>query len=116
MGKIKKAIIKDIFRWEIKNWSKFIDFIENALKEVFVLTNNSIDDEGNIISDTALKDKIAVELGADEGGLSIYLALRGFRTKCTDLTNPYDRAKKNHIKYSIEKVVEYQAIDITKNS
>jgi SAM-dependent methyltransferase len=55
----------------------------------------------------------ALDLGARDGGLSLYLAEKGFRVVCSDLQGPTDNARKLHAEYGFEDRVTYQAINAT---
>jgi 2-polyprenyl-3-methyl-5-hydroxy-6-metoxy-1,4-benzoquinol methylase len=62
-------LIDDIIGWDIDNWSKFLLFCERFL-------------------DHNPAGKQALEVGAREGGLSLYLALKGYEVVCSDLEIP----------------------------
>ncbi len=82
---------KDIIEWDIVNWGKFIDFIENE----------NID----------FKNKKVLELGARDGGLSLYFALKGAYVTCTDINGPTEKAYELHRRYKVVDNVEYAAVD-----
>lgn len=86
-------IIDHIIVWDIKNWSKFILFCEKYLPN---------DPQG----------KIALEIGARQGGLSLYLALKGFSVICSDLYSPEITANIIHAQYSLCDKIKYESIDI----
>ena len=60
-----------------------------------------------------LDNCFALELGARNGGLSIWLAHQGCRVICSDLEGPTDYARKLHDEYKIRSRVEYKNIDAT---
>lgn len=84
---------KDIIEWDVRNWGTVIDFIEA----------NQMD----------FKGKSVLELGARNGGLSLYYALKGAKVVCSDLEGPTKEAHKLHERYGVSKSVEYAAIDAT---
>jgi SAM-dependent methyltransferase len=90
---VKKDIIKDIIQWDIKAWSKALSY-----------WNCNVDWN---------KVNIGLELGGREGGLSLWLALKGKRTICSDLTNVKSTAEKLHSLYNVSSVINYQDIDAT---
>jgi SAM-dependent methyltransferase len=54
-----------------------------------------------------------LELGGRLGGLSLWLALKGKPTICSDLANSKDKAEKLHAKYNVKTLISYQDIDAT---
>lgn len=86
---------RDIIEWDVLNWGRFIDFIEE----------HSMDFEG----------KTVLEVGARNGGLSLYFALKGAKVVCSDLNGPTEQAHRLHERYG-EKVcdlIDYAEIDAT---
>jgi hypothetical protein len=69
---MRNRLIEDIIVWDIVNWSSFLPFCEQFLD-----------------SDPAGKQ--ALEVGARGGGLSLYLALKGYEVLCSDLEVPERR-------------------------
>lgn len=91
--KYNQNVKKDIIEWDITNWWKFIERI--------------------IGSNIVLKDKIVLDLGARNGGLSLFYALNGAKVTCSDLYGPTLQAKQLHRKYKVEGKIEYKKIDAT---
>lgn len=56
---------------------------------------------------------IALEIGAREGGLSLWLANKNFKVVCSDIQNPKIAASTLHEKYNVHEKIEYQIIDAT---
>jgi SAM-dependent methyltransferase len=54
-----------------------------------------------------------LELGGRKGGLSLWLALKGKRTICSDISNTKENAGMMHSQYNINALVTYQDIDAT---
>jgi SAM-dependent methyltransferase len=91
---VSKILDKKIIEWDYANWSQALNFWINN-------TTHQLD------------KSIALELGARNGGLSLWLALRGCRVVCSDLEGPTDYARKLHDEYKVSQKVEYQNIDAT---
>ena len=91
---MNKELIEDIIEWDIKNWSKALEFwLANA--------------------DISSKEGNCLELGGRRGGLSLLLALSGNRVICSDLESPKDIASDLHKKYKLNGRIKYQGIDAT---
>ncbi len=88
-----KELRKDIIQWDVKAWSKALNFWEK---------NVNWDNVQN-----------GLELGGREGGLSLWLALKGKETICSDLSNVENSAGALHKKYNISSLIKYQDIDAT---
>ena len=92
---MEKSVLNDIIDWDVVNWSKAISFWEK---------------------NAAIKDKSynCLELGANKGGLSLWLAQNRNTVLCTDLNGPEKSARFIHEKYKCSERVEYAALDATK--
>jgi len=87
-----KKELADIIQWDIKNWSKCLQFWkENA-------------------DLTAPKKVLA--LGEREGGISLYFALNGHEVICSDFHPMPDTTKAMHKSYGINKKITYKKIDM----
>ncbi len=86
-------LLTDIIQWDIKSWSKALNYWDK-----------------NVNWD---KVNIALELGGKQGGLSLWLALKGKNTICSDLSDIKDTAEQLHKRYKITSLVQYQDIDAT---
>lgn len=82
----------DIIGWDVKNWAPALDFWASRTHV----------DRGGLR---------CLELGANLGGLSLWLALQGNQVICSDLESPEMRARPIHEKYGCENEIEYQNID-----
>jgi ubiquinone/menaquinone biosynthesis C-methylase UbiE len=89
-----KNHLKDIIEWDIRNWSKSLNY---WLKE----------------STLDLVNSTALEIGSRNGGLSLWLAKQGCKVTCSDVTGPSDKARHLHQKHGIHHLVEYRDIDAT---
>jgi 2-polyprenyl-3-methyl-5-hydroxy-6-metoxy-1,4-benzoquinol methylase len=89
---MKKELRKDIFKWDIYNWSRATNFWESELD---------------------LKDKqfYCLDIGAGEGGMSLWLAQKGNKIICSDYGNPEKNAFPIHQKYNVTNFIRYEKID-----
>ena len=85
---------KDIIQWDINSWSKALAYWEKSID--WTTVNNGL------------------ELGGRQGGLSLWLALKGKQVICSDLKDVKNTAEKLHLKYNVSSLVQYQDIDATK--
>lgn len=85
--------INDIIQWDVRSWSKALDFWDSEVDW------NSVEN--------------SLELGGREGGLSLWLALKGKRVICSDLHNVKATAEPLHKKYNATSLISYQDIDAT---
>jgi SAM-dependent methyltransferase len=91
--KNSSEINKDIIQWDIKSWSKALDFWER-----------------NVPWEKVNK---CLELGGREGGLSLWMALKGKEVVCSDYEHTKETAQKLHLKYNLEEQIQYMDIDAT---
>lgn len=85
-------LINDIFQWDVKAWSIALPFWEQKIKEI--------------------PTGKALELGGRQGGLSLWLATKGFNVICSDLSESEVTAKPLHQKYQLTNI-GYADIDAT---
>ncbi|MEP7167970.1 MAG: methyltransferase domain-containing protein [Bacteroidota bacterium] len=88
-----KELTKDIVQWDIKSWSNALTFWDKNI-------------EWN-------KIKCGLELGGRQGGLSLWLSLKGIVTICSDLENVKKTAQPLHNRYNTSSLIKYQDIDAT---
>ncbi|MEA3478961.1 MAG: class I SAM-dependent methyltransferase [Bacteroidota bacterium] len=86
--------IKDCIGWDVSNWSAALDF-------------------WNKHADLPVKPVKCLELGANQGGLSLWLANRGYHVVCSDIKDPKLSAQALHQKYRVSDRIEYQVVDAT---
>jgi SAM-dependent methyltransferase len=94
---MEQSVINDIITWDVVNWSKSLSFWESHIN----LQN---------------KNFKCLELGARQGGLSLWLALKGNQVVCSDVsydTQPHEleKTKALHKKYNCQEKISYQCID-----
>lgn len=87
--KLSEAIIQ----WDVKSWSKALTYWDK-----------------NVDWDRV---ENALELGGREGGLSLWLALKGKKVVCSDLRDVKLTAEKLHLSYGVADLIEYRDIDAT---
>ncbi len=88
----KKIDYKYFLNWNVKPFSIVIDYWDS------------------ILVDNYPNDCIGLEIGAREGGLSLYLAERlGIKVICSDLKNPKKSAFPIHKKFTTKKLICYDS-------
>jgi ubiquinone/menaquinone biosynthesis C-methylase UbiE len=55
----------------------------------------------------------AIDLGARDGGLSLWLAQKGYSVVCSDVEGPSPLASQLHERYGVTGQVQYEAVDAT---
>lgn len=89
----RSQFLSDVIGWDIVNWATAIDYWQMNTKN-------------------ELSGSYSLELGAGKnGGLSLWLALRGSKVVCSGLGGVSDEAKALHHKYNVSSLIEYQDID-----
>jgi len=89
-----QELLKDIIEWDVKNWSKSIEFWSENI-------------------DIGSKNHDCLELGGRRGGLSLWLAINGNDVICSDRESPEKQASEIHTKYKCSHRIIYQDIDAT---
>ena len=87
------ALTKDIIQWDVKSWSKALRYWDSYVDWRKVHT--------------------CLELGGREGGLSLWLALKGKEVVCSDLEHVKKTATALHRRYNVSDRVTYRDIDAT---
>jgi SAM-dependent methyltransferase len=88
-----KELTKDIIQWDVKSWSKALSYWDSKV-------------EWN-------KIQHSLELGGREGGLSLWLALKGKSVVCSDLKDVQKTAEQLHKRHHLSTWITYQDIDAT---
>ena len=88
-----RELRKGIIQWDIKSWIKSLNYWDKNI-------------DWN-------KNQNGLELGGRQGGLSLWLALKGKETICSDLKDVKDTAGQLHLQHNISPLVKYQDIDAT---
>lgn len=84
-------LIKDIIQWDIENWKNCIPIWNQVVQ-----------------SPTPLK---CIELGARNGGLSLWAALNNHQVICSDIESPELSSSLLHSKYNCSNLITYSAIN-----
>jgi len=90
---MSNELIHDIIQWDIRNWYTALKYWDNAVTWDNIQT--------------------CLELGGREGGLSLWLALKGKNVICSDLREAKMQAQPLHTKYNVTSYIQYQNIDAT---
>lgn len=85
--------VKDIIEWDVLNWSQLIRF-------------------WSPIIDVQPRTKNVLAIGERNGGLTAWLASKGFNVLCTDRTGPTDEAKALHRRLGIADNIRYGQLDV----
>lgn len=85
-------LLKDILDWDVLSWSEALMFWDDFLP-------------------AELDGFSGLELGARDGGLSLYLALKGCEMTCSDLNYPSQKAIELHQNYQMESLMAYENIN-----
>lgn len=88
-----KDLTNEILQWDVKSWSEALSYWERNVDWS--------------------KVQNGLELGGREGGLSLWLGLKGITTICSDLTDVKKTAEPLHLKHKVNAVIKYQDIDAT---
>lgn len=86
-----KELRKDIIQWDVESWSKALNYWDKNIDWS--------------------KIQNGLELGGREGGLSLWLTLKGKEVICSDLKDVKKTAEQLHLKYNVSSLIKYQDID-----
>jgi SAM-dependent methyltransferase len=92
--------LKDYLQWDIDTWKHALYYWDTAL-------------ETHLPDETCDTEARALDLGARDGGLSLYLAEKSFGVVCSDVRGPTESARELHAKHGLARRVTYQTIDAT---
>ena len=90
---VTNQLLNEIIQWDVRSWSKALHYWEQNVDWSEVGT--------------------ALELGGRQGGLSLWLALKGKNVICSDLCNAKQTAEPLHSKYNVASLISYEDIDAT---
>jgi SAM-dependent methyltransferase len=93
MMNIDDKLRRDIIQWDVKNWGKALQYWETRVDWS--------------------KVENCLEIGGREGGLSLWLALKGKKVICSDREKTKETAEKLHTQYKVTDRITYQDIDAT---
>ena len=92
-NKKKPLPLSDIIEWDIFNWSRVLPFWEKYLPNI------------------KYNPKI-LTLGERNGGLTLWLALKGYQVMYSDIHHPKSSALELHRRYEVSEKISYEIIDI----
>lgn len=87
-------LLQDIIQWDVKNWSDALIFGDKHLQ-----------------THTKGKKLRCLEIGARQGGLSLWLAMKGHDVVCSDIRYTQAQAYATHQKYTFPGTVTYEDIN-----
>lgn len=87
-----RRFLEDVFEWDVINWSVAARFWERRLHG-------------------GLSGARALEIGARNGGLSLWLAWKGAHVICSDVSGAMDSARDKHRPYNVLNRISYEKID-----
>lgn len=82
----------DVMEWDVRNWSLAGDFW---------MTNTKLD----------VGRCRALDIGARNGGVSLFLLLNGANVICSDLDGPTEKAREIHARYGLSDRVAYARVN-----
>lgn len=87
------SLIKDIIAWDISTWKSAIYLWDRLFPE--------------------MSGKLVLDIGARDGGLSLYFALKGCNVVCSEMHSPNEKALRLHEDYRVSDRISYKMIDAT---
>lgn len=90
---IDDRLLSDIVRWDVGNWSQALRFWDGRIDWT--------------------RKQACLELGGREGGLSLWMALKGNRVVCSDIVDVEQLSLQHHRRYGVDRAIQYQHIDAT---
>ena len=87
------SLISDIVAWDVSTWKSAIFLWDRLFPE--------------------MTGKEVLDIGARDGGLSLYFALKGCNVVCSDIHSPNETALRLHRDYCVSDRISYKIIDAT---
>ena len=95
-----KELQKDIIEWDISNWTRAIEFWDGYSGDLLAEIRN------------AGETPKVLDIGAKNGGMSLYWALKGCDVLWTDLLDDgLESAKQLHEKYNVSDRISYETMN-----
>ena len=88
----RKRLLRDVIEWDVVNWSTALLFWQDHLQ-------------------VELAGASALEIGAHDGGLSLWLAMQGANVICSDMRDARQQAREKHVLYGVTEKIQYLKID-----
>lgn len=90
---VRREALRDFLEWDVDAWSPAIRLWHQLLAN--------------------LGDAEVLELGAHNGGLSLFFAMHGYRVICSDLDGPTRSAQELHQRHMVSERISYRRINAT---
>ena len=90
-----KLQVKDALGWDVENWGRALNYWDKRLPE-------------------SLEGMTCLELGANKGGLSLWLADKKATVVCSDLADTETRSKELHSRFQVDGKIFYEDINALK--
>ena len=91
-------MLSDITEWDIHTWSKGILYWDDVIDQNFIKT----------------KQMKVLDIGARDGGTSLFFALKGLNCVCSDVNGPSEKARRLHEQYGVTDRMSYDEVDCTR--
>jgi SAM-dependent methyltransferase len=90
-----RSLLRDYLQWDTGTWARALSHWDDVLDR------------------RRLEGCEALDLGARDGGLTLYLAHKGMRVVCSDLEGPSPLAHELHARHGVGGQVTYARVDAT---
>lgn len=94
MGLHEEEYLEDIIEWDIRHWSKSLNYWREK-------------------SSVSLENSNGLEIGSRNGGLSLWLASHGCNVVCSDIDGPTEIAREIHKKHGVSERIQYMSVNAT---
>lgn len=88
-------LLSEIVEWDVNTWKHAVLFWDDIIKR----------------KDPEPSSRKVLDLGARNGGVSLYFALQGMECVCSDLGGPSAKADLLHTKYGVKERVSYADVN-----
>ena len=86
--------VADVIQWDVRSWGRALSMWDVWVPEI--------------------RGGRVLDIGARDGGISLYWALRGAAVVCSDLVAPTGTARQLHERYGVGGRVTYASVDATR--
>lgn len=93
---IQGKLRSDIVRWNIDAWGRALDAWDRK------------------IDSCNLRGGRVLDIGAKDGGISLFFALKGFEVVCSDIRENMEQAIRLHREYQVSGKIQYERVDAAK--
>ena len=105
--------LKDYLEWDIDTWKHALGYWDDLLEQQVIgglLERQAVN---SLLERQAYNGMMALELGARNGGLSLYLARKGMEVICSDLGGPTQQARELFEQRELAGLISCESIDAT---